>query len=442
MPATSIADDKSPELLKVVERAKDPKFTFLALAHLIDEAALTRAYHRLRADAAVGIDGITKEQYGQELKRNIRDLHERLRAKRWRHKPIRRIHIPKENGKSRPIGISSTEDKIVQEALRELLEAIYEPIFHDCSYGFRRGRSAHDALRSLNRVLFRGEVSWILEIDVESFFDSVDRKMLIGMLQERVVDGSLKRLVGKCLHVGVLDGDEYTEPEEGTVQGSVLSPVLGNIYLHHVLDGWFERDVVPRIRGRARLIRYADDAVIGFAVEADAWKVLDALRKRFARFGLRLHPEKTRVVPFVRPGRMVGPGRATRNGEVRATFDFLGFTHYWRRARSGRWMPWIRTRSARLRRFIGAVADWCRSHRHEPVQEQHAALTRRIAGHFNYFGVNGNVPCLRHVLRACMKVWHKWLNRRSQRASKTWDEFNDLLQRYPLPRASVRVQLW
>ena len=259
MPATSIADDKSPELLKVVERAKDPEFTFLALAHLIDEAALTRAYHRLRADAAVGIDGITKEQYGHELERNIRDLHDRLRTKRWRHKPIRRIHIPKDNGKSRPIGISSTEDKVVQEALREILEAIYEPIFHDCSYGFRRGRSAHDALHAVNGMLYRGEVSWILEIDVESFFDSIDRKMLLKMIQGRVVDGSLKRLIGKCLHVGVFDGDEYSEPEEGTVQGSVLSPVLGNIYLHHVLDSWFEHAVVPRIHGRARLIRYADD---------------------------------------------------------------------------------------------------------------------------------------------------------------------------------------
>jgi group II intron reverse transcriptase/maturase len=419
-----------------VERAKDPKFTFLALAHLIDEAALTRAYHRLRADAAVGIDGITKEQYGHELERNIRSLHERLRTKRWRHQPIRRIHIPKENGKSRPIGISSTEDKVVQEALRELLEAIYEPIFHDCSYGFRRGRSAHDALRSVNGMLFRGEVSWILEIDVESFFDNIHRKMLLEMLQERVVDGSLKRLVGKCLHVGVFDGDEYSEPEEGTVQGSVLSPVLGNLYLHHVLDGWFERDVVPRIRGRARLIRYADDAVIGFEHEADAWKVLEALKKRFERYGLRLHPEKTRVVPFMRPQ------GTTKKGKTKATFDFLGFTHYWRRVRSGRWMPWVRTRTARLRRFIGAVAGWCRSHRHEPVKDQHAALTRRIAGHFNYFGVNGNVPCLQYVLRACTVVWHKWLNRRSQRASKTWDEFNDLLQRYPLPQASVRVQFW
>lgn len=436
MPATSIADHKSPELLKVVERAKDPEFTFLALAHLLDEDALTCAYHRLRSDAAVGMDGITKEQYGHDLERNIRDLHDRLRTKRWRHKPIRRIHIPKDNGTSRPIGISSTEDKIVQEALRELLEAVYEPIFHDCSYGFRRGRSAHDALRSLHRMLFRGEVSWLLEIDVESFFDSIDRKMLVEMLQDRVVDGSLLRLIGKCLHVGIFDGDEYSEPDDGTVQGSVLSPVLGNIYLHHVLDGWFERDVVPRIRGRARLIRYADDAVIGFENEADAWKVLEALRKRFERYGLRLHPEKTRVVPFGRPGRTRTKGKAS------ATFDFLGFTHHWCRARSGRWRPGVRTRTARLRRFIATVADWCRGHRHQPVKEQHAALTRRIAGHFNYFGVNGNGRCLQHVLRACTVVWFKWLNRRSQRASKTWTEFHALLQRHPLPRASVRVQIW
>jgi group II intron reverse transcriptase/maturase len=436
MPATSIADDKSPELLKVVERAKDPEFTFLALAHLLGEDALTRAYHCLRADAAVGIDGITKEQYGHELERNIRDLHDRLRTKRWRHQPIRRIHIPKDNGKSRPIGISSTEDKIVQEALRELLEAVYEPIFHDCSYGFRRGRSAHDALRAVNGMLYRGEVSWILELDVESFFDSINRRMLLEMIQERVVDGSLKRLIGKCLHVGIFDGDEYSEPEEGTVQGSVLSPVLGNIYLHHVLDSWFEREVVPRIHGRARLIRYADDAVIGFENEADARKVLAVLRKRFERYGLRLHPEKTRVVSFERPA------WTQQNGKAKATFDFLGFTHYWCRARSGQWVPRVRTRTARLRRFIATVAGWCRSHRHKSVKEQHAALTQRIAGHYNYFGVNGNVPCLQHVLRACTVVWHKWLNRRSQRASKTWDEFNELLRRYPLPRASVHVQIW
>jgi RNA-directed DNA polymerase len=282
MPATSMADSMSPELLKVMERAKDPKFVFLSLAHLIDEAALTRAFHRIRKDAAVGVDGITKEQYGQELESHVRDLHQRLRTMRWRHQPIRRVHIPKEKGKSRPIGISSVEDKIVQEALREILEVIFEPLFRDFSYGFRKGRRAHDALRDLNQVLYRGERMWILELDVQSYFDSIDRKMLTEMLRERVVDGTLLRLIGKCLHVEVLDGEAYSEPDEGTVQGSVLSPMLGNIYLHHVLDVWFERDVVPRLRGKARLIRYADDGVIAFEREDDARRVTRLYEKWLA----------------------------------------------------------------------------------------------------------------------------------------------------------------
>jgi RNA-directed DNA polymerase len=398
MPATSMADSVSPELLKVMERAKDPRFVFLSLAHLVDEAALARAFHRLRKDAAVGVDGITKEQYGQELQSNLRDLHKRLRTKQWRHQPIRRVHIPKGKGKSRPIGISSLEDKIVQRALCEPLEAIYEPLFSECSYGFRRGRSAHDALRALNGVLYRGEGNWILELDVQSYFDSIDREMLKKMLEERVVDGSLLRLIGKCLHLGVLDGEEYSEPEEGTAQGSVMSPMLGNIYLHHVLDVWFERDVKPRLRGRAHLTRFADDGVITFEREDDARRVMGAITKRFERYGLTLHPEKTRVVRLERPSNSQSAGKGP------GTFDFLGFTHYWCRSRGGHWVPRAKTRKASLRRFISAVADWCRSHRHHTVKEQHAALTRRIAGHFNYFGINGNVPSLTRVAMACEAI--------------------------------------
>lgn len=234
----------------------------------------------------MGVDGITKEQYGQDLEAKLRDLHQRLRSKTWRHQPIRRVHIPKEQGKTRPIGISSIEDKVVQQAVREVLEAVYEPVFLDVSYGFRPGRGAHDALRSLNHALYRGEVNWILEADIVSFFDSIDRRMLMEMLRERVADGSLLRLVGKCLHVGVLDGAEYSEPDEGTVQGSSLSPLLGNVYLHHVLDLWFERDVLPRMRGKAHLVRYADDLVIGFEREDDAKRVMAVVGHRFERFGL------------------------------------------------------------------------------------------------------------------------------------------------------------
>jgi RNA-directed DNA polymerase len=435
MTAASMAEQMSPGLLKVVERAKDPKFVFFALAHLIDEAALVRAYSRIRKDAAVGVDGITKEQYGQDLERNVRDLHNRLRAMQWRHQPIRRVNIPKEKGKTRPIGISTVEDKLVQEAVREVLEAVYEPVFRDCSYGFRRGRSAHDALRALNGVLYHGKVGWVLEIDIQSFFDSIDRKMLMEMLQERVVDGSLKRLIGKCLHVGVLDGEEYSEPGEGTVQGSTLSPLLGNVYLHHVLDVWFEQDVRPRLRGEGHLVRYADDAVLCFEREDDARRVWEAMAKRFERYGLKLHPEKTRLLPHRNPDR---PG----TGGDPETFDFLGFTHYWGRSLRGYWTPRVKTRTAKLRRFIGTIAGWCQRHRHMPVKEQHAALTRRIAGHFNYFGVNGNVSCLRHVRRVCEKVWRKWLDRRSQRAHMNWKRFADLLRVFPLPEACIRVQLW
>jgi RNA-directed DNA polymerase len=250
----------SPELQKVAERAKrEPDGQFHSLAHLIDELALYRAYYRQREDAAVGVDGITKEHYGQNLGDNLHGLHERLKTKRYRHQPIRRVHIPKDNGKTRPLGISAFEDKIVQDALREVLQAVYEQDFLNCSYGFRPGRSAHDAIRALRLAADRGELNCVLEADSVSFFDCVDRTALLAMLRERVADGSLLRLVSKCLHGGVLDGEDFSTPDTGTAQGSILSPLFGTIYLHHVLDLWFTQEVQPRLRGRACLIRYADD---------------------------------------------------------------------------------------------------------------------------------------------------------------------------------------
>jgi hypothetical protein len=256
------------------------------------------------------------------------------------------------------------------------------------------------------------------------------------MLQERVADGSMLRLVGKCLHVGVLDGTEFSTPDEGTVQGSSLSPLLGNVYLHHVLDLWFEREVRPKMRGKAHLVRYADDLVIGFEREDDAKRVMAVLGHRFERFGLRLHPDKTRLLPFGRP-----PSGQTK-GKGPTSFDFLGFTLYWGRTRRGRWMPACKTRVARLRRAITAVSDWCRRHRHLPVKEQHAALVRRINGHCNYFGVNGNARSLRALVFHARRAWHKWLSRRSQRAYLNWNRFVDLLRDFPLPRPKIRVQLW
>src|SRR5215468_7057358 len=302
MAKASTLDDRSPGLGKGVERAqREPEGRFHALAHLIDVPALERAYRRQRADAAVGVDGVTKAQYGRELAANLQDLRARLKEQRYRHQPIRRVHIPKAQGKTRPIGISAFEDKLVQDAVREVLEAIYEQDFLECSYGFRPGRSAHDAVRTLKRIVDQGEVRWILEADIVSFFDSLDRTELKKMLEVRVADGSLLRLIGKCLHVGVLDGEVVVEPELGTVQGSVLSPLLGNVYLHYVLDHWFETEVKPRLRGKATLIRYCDDFIIGFEREEDARRARGVLEKRLGRFGLTLHPAKIRLLPFWRP---------------------------------------------------------------------------------------------------------------------------------------------
>jgi group II intron reverse transcriptase/maturase len=437
MTVAQTTDSMSPGLLKVIERARRyPKAQFNSLAHLIDPAALERAYRRLRKDAAIGVDGITKDQYGQSLEGNLAALHERLRAGQYRHQPIRRVHIPKPPDKTRPIGISTTEDKIVQGAIRDVLEAIYEQDFLPCSFGFRPGRGAHDALRALRTPIDHGEVNWILEADIQSYFDSLHRDQLVEMLRTRIADTSLLRLIGKCLHVGILDGADYSEPDEGTVQGSSLSPLLGNVYLHHVLDLWFEHDVRRRLRGRAILVRYADDFVIGFERRDDAERVTAVIGARMARYGLTLHPDKTRLMPFGRPE------RGTPGGKGPATLDFLGFTLYWRRTRRGSWVPDLKTRTARLRRAIQAARDFCRRHRHESIAEQRAGLARRLEGHFNYFGVQGNFRSLAHLVEETKRAWYKWLKRRSQRGGFTWERFGKLLKDFPLPRPTIRVQIW
>ena len=437
MPDAMTEERMSPALLRVVERARrEPEGRFYSLAHLLDVPALERAFHRLRGDAAVGVDGVSKEDYGRELEANLADLHRRLKAKRYRHQPLRRVHLPKADGRTRPIGISAVEDKIVQGAIREVLEAVYEQDFAECSYGFRPGRSAHDAIRALNRALYQGKVSWILEADIESFFDSLDRTKLEEMLQIRVADGSLRRLIGKCVRVGVLEGEERTVPERGTAQGSGLSPLLGNVYLHNALDVWFEREVKPRLRGEAVLVRYCDDFVIGFERREDAQRVEKVLGKRMERFGLRLHPEKTRLIACERPD------RGQRGGKGPGTFEFLGFTWHWQRSRRGRWQMRVKTRSKGLRRFVRTVSEWCRRHRHLPVQAQHAALRRRLTGHFQYFGVNGNYRSLARVVRATQRVWLKWLRRRSQRTRLTWERYRHLLARFPLPRPRLVVRIW
>jgi len=426
---------QSPGLVKIAERAKrHPDQRILGLAHLIDESALERTFRGLRRDAAVGIDEVTVEQYGGQLAANLQALRARMKAGQYRHQPIRRVNIPKENGATRPIGVSTVEDKIVQGALRDVLEAVYEQDFLDCSYGFRPGRSAHDAIRTLNGVIRRGHANYIVEADIVSFFDKIDRKILMEMLRSRIADERLMRLVGKCLHVGVLDGERVLEPSEGTAQGSSLSPLLGNVYLHYVLDVWFEREVRPHLQASSALVRYADDFVLCFEHADDAAYVWSILEERFKTSGLTLHPKKTRSFVF-RPPRQGGEGGG-------ATFDFLGFTLHWQRTRRGAWRVAFRTRGARLRRAIKAATEWCRCHRHDSVRAQHQSLTRKLVGHYNYFGVNGNIGALQRLQYAVTCAWRKWLDRRSQHARMGWKRFRELLGAHPLPAASIKVQIW
>jgi RNA-directed DNA polymerase len=427
----------SPGLLKGVERAqRAPEGRCNSLAHLIDVPALARASHRQRADAAVGVDGVPKEAYGRHLESNLQDLHTRLKAKRYRHQPIRRVHIPKAQGKTRPIGMSACEDTLVQDAVRGVLEAMYAQDFLDCSHGFRPGRKAHDAVRTLKRIVERGEVRWIYEADIVSFFDSVDRTALKKMRGSRVADGSLMRLIGKCVHVGVLDGETLVEPERGTAQGAVRSALLGNVSLHDVLDLWFETEVKPRLQGKATLMRSGDDFLSGFAREDDARRVGAVLDKRRKRFGLTLHPDKTRLVPFRRPP------TSQQHGKGPATFDFLGFTFYWARSRQGLWWMACKTRRASLRRAKTSLDDWCRRHRHWSMKAQHAALHRRLRGHCNSFGVRGNYHSMMRRVEATKRAWYKWLRRRSQRTRLHWERCTDMLRWWPLPRPRVTVRIW
>ncbi len=437
MPGTPSPDPISTKRQRIATLARDsPQAALTTLAHHIDIDWMHEAYRRTRKDGAVGVDGQTAADYAADLEGNLHSLLDRAKSGRYQAPPVRRVHIPKGTGsETRPIGIPTFEDKILQRAVAMVLESVYEQDFLDCSYGFRPGRSAHQALDALWHRLMEVGGGWVLEIDIRKFFDALDHRHLRAILSRRVRDGVLLRLIGKWLKAGVLEDGCITHPESGSPQGGVISPVLANAYLHDVLDTWFEQTVKPRLKGRASLIRYADDAVLVFEAESDARRVLDVLPKRFGKYGLTLHPEKTRLVPFqgLRPGAPPAP----RDGRP-GTFEFLGFTHYWGRTLKGNWAVKRKTAGGRLRRSLASVAAWCREHRHDPVKEQWAALTAKLLGHFAYYGIAGNIASLRDFRDHVRHAWQKWLSRRSNKAAIAWERFGELERRYPLPPARLR----
>jgi len=404
---------------------------FTTLVHHLDLEWLSEAYRRTRKDGAVGIDGQTATAYAEHLENNLRSLLERAKSGRYQAPPVRRVHIPKGDGlQTRPIGIPTFEDKILQRAVVMVLEAIYEQDFLDCSYGFRPGRSAHQALDAVWRSTMKMGGGWVLEIDIRQFFDHLDHGHLRSILGQRVRDGVLLRLIGKWLNAGVLESGRVTRSEAGSPQGGVISPLLANAYLHEVLDTWFKRTVKPRMRGACVLIRYADDAVMVFAKESDARRVLEVLPKRFGKYGLTLHPEKTRLIPF-------GAGRRKADGlegKPPGTFDFLGFTHYWGKSRRGNWAVKRKTAQDRFGRSLRSLSQWCRTHRHLPVREQCTILGQKLRGHYAYYGIRGNTVNIRRFRHLAERVWQRWLRRRNNRGLP-WDRFGRLLAYYRLPAA-------
>ena len=421
--------------------AEGPTMAFTTLAHHMDLDWLREAYRRTRKDGAVGVDGQTARDYAVNLEENLCSLRDRVRSGNYYAPPVRRVHIPKGDGsQTRPIGIPAFEDKILQRAVVMVLEPIYERDFLNCSYGFRPRRSAHQALENLWQQTMNMAGGWVLEVDIRKFFDTLDHAHLRQIVRQRVRDGTLLRLIGKWLNAGVLESGSLTYPDAGSPQGGVISPLLANIYLHEVLDTWFERMVKPRLKGHAFLIRYADDAVMVFKQESDARKVLEVLPKRFGKYGLTLHPEKTKLVPFERP-RQHDSTADDRKRPPPGAFDLLGFTHFWARSRKGSWVVKRKTAKNRFTRSLTTVAHWCRRNRHLPISQQWQALRRKLSGHYGYYGIAGNSKALGRFSELVKGTWRKWLSRRSQRAYLSWVHFRRLLAHYPLPAPTVRPVL-
>lgn len=417
---------------------QSPQMAFTSLAYLMDIDWLKEAYRRTRKDGAAGVDGVTAEEYEQDLEGNLQSLLDRAKSGAYRAPPVRRVHIPKGSGaETRPIGIPTLEDKVLQRAVVMLLEPIYEQDFLDCSYGFRPRRSAHQALETFRSQLMDSRGGYVLEVDIQKFFDNLDHGHLREFLQQRMRDGVLLRLIGKWLKAGVMEEGSVSYPDAGSPQGGVVSPLLSNVFLHYVLDLWFEQQVKPCLKRTAFLIRYADDFVIGFHDERDARRVMEVMPKRFGKYGLTVHPTKTKLVPFRRPPLKAG-ARGGPPDDRPGTFDLLGFTHYWGRSVRGHWVVKQKTASSRFSRAVRSIDSWCRAHRHWPIKEQQQQkLNEKLRGHYAYYGVTGNSGALSRFSRVVHQRWRKWLTRRNRCRLVSWHALNRILQRYPL--APVRT---
>jgi len=426
----------STKLHRIDELAKnDQGMKFTSLAHLLNEEMLTESYKRLNRKGAPGVDGVTIRGFGENTEENIRALYEELKSGKYRATSVRRVYIPKANGKQRPIGIPTVKDRIVQKAVAEIIGAVYEPYFIEHSYGFRPGRSCHDAIKELKRTTRKSRAKYVVEADISSYFDKVNHDWMMKFLAHRIADKTILRIVKKWLNAGFMENGVKCRTNEGTPQGGPISPLLANIYLHYVLDLWFEKKYRKSCEGKATLIRYADDFVVSFDKKEEAERFLKELKDRLAAFNLTLAVDKTRLLEF---GRRSMHNTAKGKAGVDKTFDFLGFTMYARKRKNGRYSISAKPSRARKNRFLRAVKEWLRVNMHRNIWYQAFSLRRKLFGYYNYFGLKYCLPSLEHVKFHVARIWLKTLRRRSQRAYISWNKFLASPYYWKLPKPVLK----
>jgi RNA-directed DNA polymerase len=434
MDTSEVVSTKMEQIALNAKRLPDVSFT--SLSYHIDLMWLNESRKAVKADVATGVDKVTAAEYEEHLEQNLKTLMERFKSGRYKAPPVRRVYIPKDGKRKemRSLGIPTYEDKVLQKAVAWVMEPIYEQDFYDCSYGFRPNRSCHDALRAIWKGLMNMRGGWIIDLDIRKFFDTIQWKHLQEVIRLRVRDGVIIRTIGKWMNAGIMEEGKISKPEAGTPQGGVISPLLANIFLHEVMDKWLHETVFPLLKGRVFEVRYADDVVICFENKEDALRVLKVLPKRLQKYGLEMHPDKTRLVEFKQPGY---GGKNYKQKNRPDTFDFLGFTHFWKKSRKGRPAIGKKTIRSRLTRALRRMTEWCKENRHQKIELQHQILCSKLRGHYNYYGVNGNYGMLAKYLMNVERIWRKWLDRRERTRNLFWKKMKKILGRYPLPKPYI-----
>ena len=428
-----VGENMVTKLNLISKRAKEDKqCKFNNLVHLLNETSLQYSFDSLKRNKAAGIDKITTEKYGTELKNNLTNLISKMKSMSYRPQAVRRVHIPKGNGKTRPLGIPTVEDKLVQFAFTKILEAIYDNDFLDFSHGFRHGRSCHTALKQVDHLIMSNNINYVIDADIKGFFDNVNHDWMIKCLEQRISDRKFIRYIKRFLKSGIMEDGKYTKMEKGTPQGGVISPMLANIYLHYVLDLWFEKVVKKSCKGFVCMIRYCDDFIICTECEEDANQVYIWLKQRLLKFNLELSEEKTQIIQLERKSKESSANKYPR------TFNFLGFTHYFGKSRKGKLVLKRKTEKKRFNKAISEINNWLKKCKNMiDIKEIWKLACLKMNGHLRYYGVSDNIRELDEYYRKVVSLLYKWLNRRSQRKSFNWKQFNEYCKLYPLPKPKI-----